>query len=195
MIRRRKNASGSGGKNSAQAGFSLLEVLISTVVVTIGLVALLGVFATAIAATQSSQQDLIAKQLASEAMESIFTARNTSQIQWLQIQNIGAGTNPDGIFVTGVQAINNAGPDGILGTADDALAGARTLQMPGPDGIVGTSDDPPPMQLTNYQRSVVISPIANTTSLRTVTITITYTTPQLNRVKNYILSGYISAYR
>src|SRR5262249_21219779 len=155
------------GKKESQWGFSLLEVLISTVVVTIGLVALLGVFATAIAATQSSQQDMIAKQLASEAMESIFTARNTSQIQWLQIQNIGAGTNPDGIFVIGAQPINNAGPDGILGTADDATAGARTLQMPGPDGIVGTSDDPPPMQLTNYQRTIAITAVPNTASLRT----------------------------
>jgi prepilin-type N-terminal cleavage/methylation domain-containing protein len=192
MIRRRNNSSLASNR---QAGFSLLEVLISTVVLTIGLVALLGVFGTAIAATQSSQQDMIAKQLASEAMESIFTARNTSQIQWLQIQNIGAGTTPDGIFVVGPQPINNPGADGIIGTADDATAGAMTLQMPGPDGVVGTSDDPPPMQLTNYQRTIQIAPIANTASLRTVTITITYTTPQLNRVKNYVLSGYISQYR
>lgn len=183
------------GVRKGEQGFSLIEVLISTVVLTVGLVGLLGIFATAIAATQTAQQDLIAKQLASEAMESIFTARNTSQLQWLQIQNIGAGTNPDGIFVQGFQPINNPGPDGLIGTADDANAGAATLQLPGPDGIVGTADDPPPMQLTNYQRQIAITPIANTLTLRTVTITVRYTTPQLALPKTYVLSGYISTYR
>src|SRR5690242_4413011 len=76
-------------------GFTLIEVLISMFVLTIGLVSLLSVFTVAMASTQSSQQDLIAKQLASEAMESIFTARDTSQLAWANLLNTGNG----GIFV------------------------------------------------------------------------------------------------
>src|SRR5712671_6009729 len=72
-------------------GFSLLEVVISMAILTIGLVSLLGVFGIAMASTQDSQQDMIAKQLANEALESIVTARNTSQVSWSQVQNIANG--------------------------------------------------------------------------------------------------------
>ena len=180
-----------------QAGFTLIEVMISIVVLTVGLVSLLGVFAVALRATQSSQADMIAKQLASEAMESIFTARDTGQSQWSDIQNVANG----GIFTdpAATQPINNAGADGIVGTADDTLAGAKVLTLPGPDGIVGTADDVI-MPLTNYQRSIAITPVLDSANnpiptLRQVTITIFYTTSQFRTQKTYVLSGYISAFR
>ena len=75
--------------NRQQLGFTLLEVLISMFVLTVGLVSMLGVFATAMAATQTAQQDMIAKQLAQQAMETIYTARETANITWDQIQNVG----------------------------------------------------------------------------------------------------------
>ena len=61
--------------------------MISMVILTVGLVSVLGVFGLAMASTQTSQVDMIAKQLANEAYESIVTARNTSQISWDAIQN------------------------------------------------------------------------------------------------------------
>src|SRR6202158_6569134 len=96
------------GRNSqiakrAEDGFSLLEVVISMAVLTVGLVSLLGVFGLAMASAQTSQQDMIAKQLANEALESIITARNTTQIEWDDIQNVGApcsgGSGTCGLFV------------------------------------------------------------------------------------------------
>ena len=74
-------------RKQAESGFSLLEVMISMVILTVGLVSLLGVFGLAMATTQTSQQNMIAKQLANEAYESIVTARNSSQLSWSQIQN------------------------------------------------------------------------------------------------------------
>src|SRR5258706_11370163 len=91
----------------AEGGFSLLEVVISMAVLTVGLVSLLGVFGLAMASTQTSQQDMIAKQLANEALESIVTARNTSQVSWAQVQNIANG----GIFLNGANPIYLAGAD------------------------------------------------------------------------------------
>ncbi len=179
-------------------GFTILEVLISMAVLTIGLLSLLGVFAMAMAKTQSTDQDMIAKQVAQEAYEAIFTARETANISWQQIQNVGTGQVPDGIFVTGLQPIYQPGSDGIIGTADDALASPQTFTLPGPDGIVGTADDQV-VSLANFQRSIVITPVVSAGStaadLRTITITVQYYTAQSKFPKNFVLSGFISQYR
>jgi type IV pilus modification protein PilV len=182
-------------RKQAERGFSLLEVVISMAVLTVGLVSLLGVFGLAMASTQTSQQDMIAKQLANEALESIVTARNTSQVSWAQVQNIANG----GIFLNGANPIYLAGADGIVGTADDAAAGEQTLTEPGPDGIFGTSDDVS-IPLTGYQRTILISPVYDSqgnlvTTLRGVNITVQYATTQARLPKTYVLSSFISQYR
>lgn len=178
-----------------QQGFTLVEVLVSMFVLTIGLLSLAAVFSMAMASTQTSQLDLTAKQMASETMESIFTARQTTQLPWDSIQNTSAG----GIFVTGLQPIYKPGNDGMIGTADDSAAGLRSIVLPGPDGIVGTSDDIT-LPLTNFQRKVDITPVLDSsnsvlTDLRSLTITIQYAVPGTALKKNYILTSYISQYR
>ena len=182
-------------RRQAERGFSLLEVVISMAVLTVGLVSLLGVFGLAMASTQTSQQDMIAKQLANEALESIVTARNTSQVSWAQVQNIANG----GIFMDGTNPIYLAGADGIVGTADDAVAGEQTLIEPGPDGVFGTADDVQ-IPLTGYQRTILISPVLDSSgnvvaTLRGVNITLQYTTSQAKLPKTYVLSSFISQYR
>jgi len=179
--------------------------MVSMAILTISSLALLGVFGVAVAANQTSQQNMIARQLASEAMESIFTARNTSQLAWAQINNASNG----GIFTDGSVAVLCAGPDGIIGTADDAActlpsgvtcpnAGVECLVEPGPDGVVGTADDII-LSLNNYRRQIQIQTVVDANgntvqTLRTVTITITYTTPNLAQ-KTYVLNEYVSSYR
>ncbi|HUM06471.1 MAG TPA: prepilin-type N-terminal cleavage/methylation domain-containing protein [Terriglobales bacterium] len=183
-------------RGQAQRGFTLIEVVMSMAILTIGLVSLLGVFGLAISATQESQQDMIAKQLANEALESIITARDTAQKQWSDIQNAGDG----GIFLNGYQPMYKAGADGILGTADDALSGGYiTIQQPGPDGIYGTSDDTQ-LSLSNYQRQVQIQPVTDAAgnvvaSLRAINISIQYYVPRSRQAKTYTLTSYISQFR
>jgi prepilin-type N-terminal cleavage/methylation domain-containing protein len=183
-----------------QEGFTLLEVLISMFVLTVGLVSMLGVFATAMAATQTAQQDMVAKQLAQQAMETIFTARETQNIVWAQIQNVGGAGSP-GIFVGGLQPIKQPGIDGIYGTADDGAALPLTMILPGPDGVVQTAagasvaaGDDVVMPLTNYQRSITIT---NTASgdLRQIVVTVQYMAAGLKVPRQYVLSGFISQYR
>ena len=182
-------------RKQAERGFSLLEVVISMAVLTVGLVSLLGVFGLAMASTQTSQQDMIAKQLANEAVESIVTARNTSQVSWAQVQNVANG----GIFLDGTTSIYLPGADGIVGTADDAVAGEQTLTEPGSDGIFGTADDVQ-IPLTGYQRTILISQVLDSSgnvvpTLRGVNITMQYTTSQAKLPKTYVLSSFISQYR
>lgn len=188
----------SRGRKQAASGFSLLEVVISMAVLTTGLVSLLGVFGLAIANTQTSQQSMIAKQLANELLESIVTARNSSQLTWDAVQNVGVGDG-NGIFLANMQPIYQAGTDGIFGTADDSAAGMQKLQDPGPDGIFGTSDDIY-VPLTGYQRQVAITAVqdqyGNTIpTLRSITITVQYNATQSGLQKSYVLNSFLSEYR
>jgi len=186
-----------------ERGFMMLEVVISGAILVIGLVALLAVFSLSVAATQSAQEDMIAKQVASEAMESLFTARNTSQVTWAQIQNVVDG----GIFTNGPQVLLDPGLDGLVGTADDTPdpdpkcpGPARCLKTPGPDGMLGTSDDIY-LPLNRFTREIKIVPVPSPTGgnnpfLRQVTVTINYTTPQFQQIqKTYVMSAYISQFR
>lgn len=189
----------------AEKGFSLLEVVISMAVLTVGMVSLLGVFGLAMASTQTSQEDMIAKQLANEAYESIMTARNTSQMNWDNIQNVGSTNCPEtgastcGIFLTGFLPMYNSGADGIFGTADDSAAGEETIQDPGPDGVFQTADDTF-IPLTGYQRQITISPLYDSggnliSTLRSTTITVQYQTAQANTKKTYSLNSFISEFQ
>jgi prepilin-type N-terminal cleavage/methylation domain-containing protein len=189
------NRTGTKCRSHAESGFSLIEVMVSIAIMTIGLVSLLGVFGLAMASTQTSLQNSISKQLANEAMEGILTARETQNLTWAQIANTGNG----GIFLSGFNPIDCAGTDGIIGTADDAACGPQTLTLPGPDGIYGTADDVQ-LPLTNYQRQIAIAPALDQDgnpipTLDTVTITIQYANPQLKTTQNYVLTTYISQYR
>jgi len=179
-----------------QQGFSLIEVVISMALLTIGLLSLLGIFGVAMAATQTSQENNTAKLLADEAMEGILTARETANINWSQINNTGSG----GIFLPGFLPIDCAGVDGIIGTADDAACGPQILEQPGPSGVyVGTCPPDVCNNLTNFTRQIVIAPVIvggqPSPTLRQVTITIQYTLPQFNVPRQYVLNTYISPYR
>jgi type IV pilus assembly protein PilV len=175
-----------------EQGFSLLEVLISMVILTVGLVALLGVFGLAISSTQTAKQDMIAKQLANQAMESILTARDSSELTFSQIQNVSSG----GIFMDGSQPINQPDSNGLVGTSTSTTA--AYLTEPGKDGIIGTADDVK-VGLTNFQRTITFSPLYDSSgnllaTLRQANITITYKVPQRRFAKTFVLTSYISQY-
>lgn len=186
----------SRGMRQAQGGFSLLEVVISMAVLTVGLVSLLGVFGLAMSSTQTTQQDMIAKQLANESLESIVTARNSAQLPWDSIQNVGSG---NGIFLVGMQSIYQSGADGIFGTADDSSQPLQQLNDPGPDGIFGTSDDVK-VPLNGFKRQVLIQSVLDqngnvVASLRAINVTVQYSATQSGLQKTYVLSSYISQFR
>jgi hypothetical protein len=182
--------------------------MFSMVIMTVGLVSLLGVMAIAMASTQTSEQVAISKRLANEALESILTARETANIQWSQIANgncaVGTGCTT-GIFLAGALPINLPGVDGIIGTSDDAAAGPQILDMPGPSGIIQSPPGGPCaapdncLSLANYTRTIAIAPFAvggvPDANLNTVTITVTYVNPQVKVPQNYVLTTLISQYR
>lgn len=189
---------------SRQGGFTLIETMIAIAIMSVAIITLVGAFGVAIAATQNSQENLIARQKALEAMESIYTARNTQQITFPQIANIASG----GIFTDGPVQLLFAGPDGLVNTADDTNfpatgvcpTGPECLTLPGSDGILGTADDQP-LSLNNFTRQILISSVLEADgvtidpNLKQITVTVTYTTAGSSVPRNYSVNALISAFR
>ena len=187
-----------------EGGFSLIEVMIAIVVMSIGLLAVVASLATALSAAQSGEEDLIARQKALEAMESIYTARNSQQIPFAAVANKSSG----GIFTDGPTPLLCAGPDGLVGTADDVACttvagvtcpdgGAECMVLPGPDGILGTADDVT-MSLGNFTRTIAINPVllssgATNTNMMAITITVAYTKAGMP-ARSFQANGLISSY-
>jgi prepilin-type N-terminal cleavage/methylation domain-containing protein len=188
----------------AQRGFTLLEVMIAIVVMTVGLLAVVASMAAALAATKSSQEQLIARQKALEALESVYTARNSNQVGFSAINNLPA----PGIFTIGATQLLCAGADGILGTADDVPcaangpcpAGPECVVLPGPDGILGTADDVA-MSLSTFTRQIQINTVFQADgvtpnpNLRQAVVTVNYTVPGTTLQRSYTVNALISSFR
>ena len=176
--------------NKGQKGFALLETLIAIVVLMIGLLAVLATFAMAVGNTSSVQSDSIARQKATEALESIFTARQTAQITFDKIQNVGNG---GGIFVPGFAAMTDPGPDGLDGTADDVPSAA--IRLPGQSGVIVNASPPDVLiNLSNFQRSIAIVNVPGNPNVRQITVTVRYPVPQ-GWMRSYQVQALISSFR
>ena len=178
--------SGQNGR-SPQAGFTLMETMVAMVILAVGVLALAGMLADGLAYMSMSQDEYIAEQKAAEAVESVYTARDIGETTWANINNVSAG----GIFLDGPTKLCDPGVDGIEGTADDNCAIYDSIWTPGPDGKLGTADDVK-IPLTNFTRTIVISPVAGRADLRQITVSITYTAARFKRT--YTLVTNISQY-
>jgi prepilin-type N-terminal cleavage/methylation domain-containing protein len=189
-----------------QRGFTLIEVMIAIAVMSIGLLSVVASIATAIQATQSAQEDLVARQKAMDALESIYTARNSQQVGFSAINNTTA--SPPGIFLPGAQSLLCAGPDGLVGTSDDVPCttaggvtcpngGAECWVLPGPDGVLGNGDDVT-YSLANFKRTISFSQVRLSTgginnNMMAVSISVSYTKDGLPP-RTYTVNGLISSY-
>jgi prepilin-type N-terminal cleavage/methylation domain-containing protein len=190
-------------RSGSERGFTLVETMIAIVIMCVGILTVVAAFATAVAATQNAQENLIARQKALETMESIFTARNTQQITFAQIANIPSG----GIFTAGPTPLWSAGNDGLVNTGDDVPfaatgfcpAGPECITLPGPDGILGTADDAG-MSLGNFSREIQINPVLRAdgtvdTNLKQITVIVSYEGGTSPIPRSYTVNALISAFR
>jgi prepilin-type N-terminal cleavage/methylation domain-containing protein len=170
---------------SKQSGFSLVETLIATVILSGGLLALASGISQGMLIMSTSHYHQIAKEKASEALESVNTSRDTHIIAWAQIRNVSEG----GIFLNGPQPFKAHGPDGLVNTADDGALENEVL--PGPDGILGTGDDVV-NSLNTFRRQIIITDFAANPNLRQIQVIITYQIGHLTR--QYSVISYISSF-
>lgn len=174
-------------------GFTLIEAMISILVMAIGILGLGAVYAQGIMYADAAQYQYIAEKKAEEAVETIFTARDTGLASWSQVQNTTSGTTPPGIFLPGPQPLCNPGPDGLVGTSDDNCNIPDTIITgPGPDGILGTADDTVINLNGLMTREIQITNVTNEPNLRMINVIIRYTAG--GRQRTYTLVSYISAF-
>jgi hypothetical protein len=180
-------------ESGSSGGFSLVEVLVATFVLTVGLLSLVGVMAFGLASIASSSAMLIAREKAREAVESVHSARDTGELAWGRANNVSAG----GIFLDGWQPIRQAGTDGMVNTADDGAIEVR--REPGPDSLLNTADDIlAPLSNDLFQREIVITSLmldgtqTVNQNLRQITVRVRYRVGGAWRV--YALTTYVSSY-
>lgn len=159
----------------AEEGFSLLEMVIAATLLMIGLLGVASAIGYAVVAGNHGRAITNTKLLAVSILEQMETLRNTGNLTFGQIANVGAvdntgSTNEFVGFQPGFQQVSiNPGPDGIFGTADD-------LVDAGADGDFGTDDDfiNPSFAVLGVTRQIQITSLSNT--LKKVQVTIKYST-------------------
>jgi len=165
------------------AGFSLVETLVSILILSVGVLGLSQAFISGVRKTIASPYEVLATQKAAEAVESVFAARDSHTITWPQLKNASEG----GVFMNTATPLNTPGVDGIVNTPDDG--GVETFTFPGPDGAMSTGDDKT-LSLIGFTRRIQIVELSG--YLRQITVTITY--PAEGQTKTYEVVALISQY-
>jgi Tfp pilus assembly protein PilX len=173
----------------SESGISLIETMIAMLVLTIGAIGMAAMFLQGMRTTASSPTELVATQKAAEAIESVFSARDSHTITWDELRNADQGS-----FVKDPQPMLVAGTDGILGTSDDGKVGNQTgvletVVLPGPDQDLSTTADNRTETLRGFTREIRISDV--TDDLRLITVVISYPAGATKQI--YTLTSYISA--
>lgn len=114
-------------RQSSEAGFTYIEVIISMVILTVGILGAMEALTYSLVYMQEAEKRTQAKELAYTTLETIYAVRD-----------IQPGTAPGGLSLEGWDLIENKTPtnQGIF-LAD----WTPVRQSPGNDGVYGTADD------------------------------------------------------
>jgi len=189
MPTRMPNNRRSESDGKRESGFSLLELVVAATILTVGLLAVASAIGYALVASNHGRAVTNTKLLVVSILEQMETLRNTGNLSFGQIANVGQVVN-DGAarsfvgFQTGFQQIStNPGPDGIFGTSDDLIDA-------GSDGIFGNADDfiNPNFAILGYTREIQIIPLSPT--LKKIKVTVSY--PVNGTMKQLVAACYLN---
>lgn len=161
--------------NPGERGATMIEVVISMLVMMIGVFGLIAAMAWGVSLSGRARNMSNTKLTISAMLEQIETLRNTRQLTFGQIANVGSvnnigSRNPSFAgFPTGFQPVSRfPGPDGVYGTSDDFI-------NPGPDNDYTTTNDnfvDMTRAVRGYTREIVVTALS--TSMKEVRVTMTF---------------------
>ena len=171
-------------------GFTLIEVMVSIVILLVGLLMMLALFTKGMSATRFAHEGLIAKQKAHEQLEAIYAARNNG-MPWAKIDNSGIGS---GVFLSGFQQLYRVTPGAVdtasvLGTVpsyNPANPDFYLMRDPSSGNFQQIALDP-----NTYARQIEIT--NNSATLKTITVTVRVTAPGLGGSRFYSVQGLLAS--
>ena len=172
----------------SEAGFSLLEMVVAIMLLTIGLLGVASAIGYAMVAANHGRSITNTKLLAVSILEQMETLRDTNNLTFGQIANVGQVDNAGAVkdfdgFQPGFQQVSiNPGPDGIFGTVDDLID-------PGLNGY-GTGDEfvNPSFAVVGVTRQIQISNLS--ARLKKVQVTINYSVS--GSTKSVVATSYLN---
>lgn len=173
----------------SERGFSLLEMVVAITLLTVGLLGVASAIGYAIVASNHGRSITNTKLLAVSMLEQLETLRDTNNLTFGQLANVGQVDNGGAVkvfsgFQPGFQQVSiNPGPDGIFGTADDLIDA-------GPDGTFGTVDDfiNPNLALVGVTRQVQITNLSS--KLKKIQVTVAYSVN--GGTRQLLVTGYLN---
>lgn len=111
-----------------QKGFTLLETMIAMAVLSFGVLSLASFYTQGLRSSDQVQMQYIANQKAQQALETIFTARDTQLLSFSQLNNVSQG-----VFSRMVRS--HSGRQGPMGSSEPptTIQPIRTSSLPGRD--------------------------------------------------------------
>lgn len=165
-----------------EAGVTILEMALATIILTVGLLALAASIGYAIAVSNKGRNLTNTKLVAVSMLEQMETLRNTGRLTFGQIANVGAVDNSGATrdfegFPTGFQPVSiNPGPDGIFGTQDDLIDPT-------------TNQTQPTWAMSSCSREIVITNLSST--IKRVQVTLQYRDPG-GQLRNLVAVSYLN---
>jgi prepilin-type N-terminal cleavage/methylation domain-containing protein len=157
----------------SEAGFSMFEMLVAIVIITIALLGTASAISYALMASNRGRGVTNAKMLIVSILEQMETLRDTRALTFDEISN-GQVQNSDftgfPYSATDFRPVSIVpGRDGVFGTADDLVSA-------GPDGIYGTADDftDPNLARPGVSRQILIVPFQTNPFIKKITVTLRY---------------------
>ena len=171
--RNRRSQSNGKTNRSPEGGFSLLEMVVAILIMTIALLGVASAISYALMASNRGRGVTNAKMLVVSILEQMETLRDTRALTFDEISN----AQVPGSTFTGFPYSSSAfqpvskvpGPDGVFGTADDLInAGA--------DGVYGTADDFTDSSLARpgVTRQILITTFPTNPFIKKIQVTLRY---------------------
>lgn len=158
---------------STEDGFSLLEMVVAMLIMTIALVGMASAISYALMASNRGRGVTNAKMLVVSILEQMETLRDTRSLTFDEISN---GQVQNSTFTgfpysaTDFRPVSTIpGPDGVFGTADDLISA-------GPDGVYNTADDftDPSLARPGVTRQILITTFPTNPFIKKIQVTLRY---------------------